>query len=112
MSVNPGRLRDRITIQEGVIINTLGGATTTWSDGQSVWARVIQIGASGAARYEQAGYTRVTHEVIIRGGPIITMAGTRFAWGDRILQLAAPPVDTPNLGRFMTIACREVIDDG
>ena len=109
--MNPGRLRQRVTIQQGSRANALGGPTTTWSDQETVWAQVAQVSASGAARYAQAGYTNVTHEVTIRGPKALTLALTRFTWGDRTLTPVAPPRDASNMGALITIAVREETDE-
>lgn len=110
MPVNPGRLRQRITIQTVERVVTPGGYEDTWTDQQRVWANVAQPSPSGAARYAQAGYTNVTHEVTLRAGPSLSLGGTRFTVGARTLEPVAPPRDSDQAGRFVTIACRELND--
>lgn len=110
MPVNPGRLRERIELLMGVEVNTVGGPTTEWDHVDTVWAQVAQVGASGAARYAQAGYSNVTHEVTMRAGPELSLAHTRIRWGQRELQPIAPVMQADHRGRFVTIACREVND--
>lgn len=108
MPVNPGRLRERIEIQTGTKTNTLGGPTTTWDTEGTFWAAVVQVGASGAGKYAQAGHSDVTHEVTIRAGPPLTLGKTRILWRDLTLQPAIPPDRSDHRGRFVTIACKEV----
>jgi head-tail adaptor len=108
--VNPGRLRHRVEILEGHRENTPGGPVTTWDSLGAAWAAVTQVGADGAARYAQAGYTNVTHEVVMRAGPPLTLGQTLIRWGARELQPIAPPTTVDNTGRFVKVACREVND--
>lgn len=111
MPVNPGRLRHRVTIQHAARTNTPGGATHSWEDVASVWAAVVQVNETGAARYSQAGFGRVTHEVTLRGPRTITLGRHRFLWRDRVLQVAAPATSVDNEGRFLRIPVLEVTDD-
>lgn len=108
MSVNPGSLRDRVTVQTSTRTQSVGGTTVTWADDRATWARVIQTNAEGRARYQQAGYTHVTHEVVMRD-QAFTLAGHRLVWGARVLEPLGPPL-RPTRERFMVIACREVTD--
>lgn len=110
MPVNPGRLRHRITLLLGVDENTVGGPTKKWEFVTTLWASVTQVGAAGAGKYLQAGYTNVTHEVTMRAGPTLPLAATRIRWGTRELQPVAPAYAADHRGRFVTIACREVND--
>lgn len=110
MPVNPGRLRHRVEVLEGHRVNTPVGPETTWDTHGAVWAAVSQVGASGAARYAQAGYSNVTHEVTLRAGPSLSLAATRFRWRGRELEPVAPPTEVDNRGRWVLIACREVND--
>src|SRR5690606_18395828 len=91
-------------------VNTVGGPQTTWDSLGTFWAAVVQVGADGAARYAQAGYTDVTHEVVMRAGLRLTLGLTRLRWGERELQPVAPPTFVDNRGRYARIACREVND--
>jgi len=108
--VNPGRLRHRVEVLDGTRVNTVGGPTTNWDTLGFVWAAVVQVDASGAARYSQAGYTNVTHEVTLRAGPSVTLGKTLFRWRHRELQPIAPPTTVDNRGRYVRVACREVND--
>ena len=110
MPVNPGRLRHRVELLLGTVTNTVGGATTTWDVIDRVWASVTQVNASGAAKYQQAGYSDITHEVILRAGPTLPFGSTRINWSGRQLQPIAPAVNVENRRRYVLIACREVND--
>lgn len=110
MPINPGRLRHRITIQAAERVITPGGWEDQWIDKATVWAAVTTISVSGAARYTQAGFSTVTHEVLLRAGPHLDLSNTRIKWGSMFLQPVAPPRDTENRGRLITIACEEVAD--
>lgn len=110
MPVNPGRLKHRVTIQEAARTNTPGGVIHAWSDVASVWAAVVQVNETGAARYSQAGFGRVTHEVTLRGPRTLTVGRHRFVWRDRVLQVTAPPTSVDNEGRFLRVPTLEVSD--
>lgn len=108
MPVNPGRLRERIELLAGTVTNTLGGAVTAWDTDECVWAAVVQVGASGAGKYAQAGHSDVTHEITIRAGPHLTLGKTLIRWRGQTLQPVMPPRAADHRGRFVTIACKEV----
>lgn len=112
MPVNPGRLRHRITIQAVQRVITPGGYEDQWTDVQTVWASVTVLNATGIGRYAMAGFTNVTHEILLRAGPDLSLTETRIKWGDQFLQPVAPPRDTENRGRMVTIAAQEVSDLG
>lgn len=108
MPVNPGRLRERVQIQAVKRVIVAGGYADTWEDSEQVWANIAQPTPSGAARYAQAGYSLVTHEVTLRAGPVVQLGKTRFTLGTRVFQVLAPPRDSDQTGRFITVACREL----
>ncbi len=113
MPVNPGRLRERVTILRGKDENTPGGATTKWELAGTVWASVAQVGASGLGKYQQAGFTDITHEIILRASPLgdeLTLGRTRFLWNGRMLQPVTPTNSNDHRGRFVSLGCREVND--
>ena len=105
MGVNPGQLRRRITVLHGATTNTPAGTDTVWTVVDTLWAGVTQVSATGAARYQQAGYSEVTHEVLLRAGPTFTLGGTLFRSGGLTLQPAAPPTAK---GHLITIPCRSI----
>lgn len=107
MPVNPGRLRHRITIQQATQTVTAGGVTTKWDDDATVWAAVSQVTADGRAKFAMTGHSDVTHEVILRTGPTLTLGSTRIIWRDSTLEPVTPAVDPENRGRFLKLACRE-----
>lgn len=108
--MNAGRLRHRVMIERATTTHTPGGQETVWVEDRAVWAAVVQVTASGVARYEQAGYSDVTHEVFMRAGPDLPLGKTRLRWDGNTLEPVAPARDTENRGRFQTIACREITD--
>lgn len=112
MPVNPGRLRHRITIQAVQRVITPGGYEDQWTDVQTVWASVTVLNATGVGRYAMAGFTSVTHEILLRAGPDLSLTGTRIKWGDTLLQPVRPPSDAEARGRTVTIAAQEVPDLG
>ena len=112
MPVNPGRLRERVELLEATTMNTPGGPITNWDSLGSLWAAVIQVGADGRAKYSMSGTTEVTHEVMLRVGPALTLGGTLFRWRGKTLQPVEPPAYADHRERFVTIACKEVVDVG
>lgn len=108
MPVNPGRLRHRVELLLGAVENTPGGPVTTWDVFDRRWAAITQVNASGAGKYLQAGYSDVTHEVLMRAGPSLPLGETLIRWDDRELQPIAPATTVDNRDRFVLIACREV----
>lgn len=104
MSVNPGKLRHRVLILEAARIITPGGTSTTWDEVDERWASVEAISASGAAKYSAAGVSEVTHEIILRASPglTITLGGTLLKHGTMFLQPQAPPITK---GERVTIPC-------
>lgn len=105
MGVNPGRLKNRVTVLHGAPTNTPAGTDTVWTVVNTLWAGVTQVSASGTARYQQAGYSEVTHEVLLRAGPTFTLGTTLFRHADLTLQPAAPPITK---GHLITIPCRVI----
>lgn len=86
--IEPGKLRDRITVQiASGTTNTLGETVLTWADSTSVWASVEGVSAREALTAGQQDVS-VTHKVRLRFLPGLTQQ-MRFAWGGRTLEIVS-----------------------
>lgn len=86
--IEPGKLRDRITVQiASGTTNTLGETVLTWSNSTSVWASVEGVSAREALTAGQQDVS-VTHKVRLRFLPGLTQQ-MRFAWGGRTLEIVS-----------------------
>lgn len=84
--IEPGKLRDRITVQiASGSTNTLGEAVLAWSDSTSVWASVEGVSSREALAAGQQE-TTITHRVRLRHLPGLTQQ-MRFAWRNRTLNI-------------------------
>lgn len=84
--INPGLLRERVTVQQSVgRTNAMGETVLSWSDSTSVWASV-----NGVSAREQltAGQNQVaiSHRVIMRHLPGLTQS-MRLAWRGKTLEI-------------------------
>ena len=86
--IDPGKLRERITVQiASGATNTLGETVLTWSDSSAVWASVEGVSAREALLAGQQD-TSVTHKVRMRYLPGLT-SQHRFSWRSRTLEIVS-----------------------
>lgn len=86
--IEPGKLRDRITVQiASGATNTLGETVLTWSNSTSVWASVEGVSAREALTAGQQDVS-VSHKVRLRFLPGLTQQ-MRFAWQGRTLEIVS-----------------------
>ena len=103
--MNPGTLRERITITKNTLVaDGLGGSTDTWATLATVWAEIRpltskELEVSGQVQ-AQGGY-RVT----IRSRSDVT-AAMRITWGSRTLEINGVVQVNPELLR---LDCSEVV---
>lgn len=84
--IEPGKLRERITVQiASGSTNTLGETVLAWSDSTSVWASVDGVSSREALAAGQQE-TTITHRVRLRHLPGLTQQ-MRFAWRNRTLNI-------------------------
>jgi SPP1 family predicted phage head-tail adaptor len=86
--IDPGKLRERVTVQiASGATNTLGETVLTWSNSSAVWASVEGVSAREAmiAGQEQ---TQLTHRVRLRYLPGLTQS-MRFSWRSRTLEIVS-----------------------
>lgn len=84
--IDPGRLRERITIQKATEVrNPIGETTLKWSDFAERWASVDSIGSREFLLSGQQ-HTEVTHKIRMRRleGLASTM---RVSWRGRTLEI-------------------------
>ena len=83
-----GRMRERVTVQVAVeSVNSLGEATLSYEDRETVWASVEGLSSSevlGAGQQE----IDATHRVRLRYLDGLTHK-MRFRWRDRILEIVS-----------------------
>lgn len=84
--IEPGKLRERITVQiASGSTNTLGETVLAWSDSTSVWASVDGVSSREALAAGQEE-TTITHRVRLRHLSGLTQQ-MRFAWRNRTLNI-------------------------
>jgi SPP1 family predicted phage head-tail adaptor len=86
--IDPGKLRERITVQiASGTTNALGETVLTWNDSSAVWASVEGVSAREALIAGQQE-TSVTHKVRLRYLPGLTQQ-MRFSWRSRTLEIVS-----------------------
>lgn len=86
--IDPGQLRERVTVQIATgATNSLGETVLTWADSSSVWASVEGVSASEALSNGQQE-TVLTHRVKLRYLSGLTQ-DMRFSWRSRTLEIVS-----------------------
>jgi SPP1 family predicted phage head-tail adaptor len=86
--IDPGRLRERVTIQQASEIrNSLGESTQTWSTFAQRWASVDGLSGREVLLSGQQ-QTEVTHRVRLRYVSGLS-SRMRLSWRGRILEIAS-----------------------
>lgn len=86
--IDPGRMRERVTVQVASgTTNSLGETVLTWSSSSSVWASVEGVSAREALEAGQQEVT-ITHRVRLRHLPGLTQ-NMRLAWRNRTLNIVS-----------------------
>lgn len=86
--IEPGKLRERVTVQiASGATNTLGETVLSWADSTSVWASVEGVSAREALDAGQQE-TTITHRVRLRYLSGLTQQ-MRFAWRSRTLNIVS-----------------------
>lgn len=84
--IRPGELRERVTIQTATQVNnSLGEATFTWADSQTIWASVNGV-SSREALADGQQESRITHRVRFRYVSGLKHTD-RLVWRDRVLEI-------------------------
>ena len=86
--IDPGKLRERITVQiASGTTNALGETVLAWNNSSAVWASVEGVSAREALIAGQQE-TSVTHKVRLRYLPGLTQQ-MRFSWRSRTLEIVS-----------------------
>jgi SPP1 family predicted phage head-tail adaptor len=86
--IDPGKLRERVTVQiASGTTNALGETVLAWSNSSAVWASVEGVSAREALLAGQQE-TSVTHRLRLRYLPGLTQQ-MRFAWRGRTLEIVS-----------------------
>jgi SPP1 family predicted phage head-tail adaptor len=86
--IDPGKLRERITVQVASgSTNALGETVLAWSNSSAVWASVEGVSAREALLAGQQE-TSITHRLRLRYLPGLTQQ-MRFAWRGRTLEIVS-----------------------
>ena len=86
--IDPGKLRERVTVQiASGATNALGETVLTWGDSSAVWASVEGVSAREALISGQPE-TTVSHRVRLRYLPGLT-SEHRFSWRSRTLEIVS-----------------------
>jgi len=86
--IDPGKLRERVTVQiASGSTNALGETVLAWSNSSAVWASVEGVSARAALIAGQQE-TSVTHRLRLRYLPGLTQQ-MRFAWRGRTLEIVS-----------------------
>jgi head-tail adaptor len=81
-------LRQRVQIQERVVVRDALGQSITWKHVQDVYARVIPLDTKTVVAYQQQG-TQVSHRVVMRGSIDIELGKHRLLHGAKIYEPSA-----------------------
>jgi SPP1 family predicted phage head-tail adaptor len=86
--IDPGKLRERVTVQiASGTTNALGETVLAWGDSSAVWASVEGVSAREALTAGQQE-TTVSHRVRLRYLPGLTQ-NMRFSWRSRTLDIVS-----------------------
>lgn len=86
--IDPGKLRERVTVQvPSGNVNALGETVLSWSDSATVWASVEGVSSREALATGQQD-TTITHRVRLRYVPGLTQQN-RFSWRSRTLNIVS-----------------------
>jgi SPP1 family predicted phage head-tail adaptor len=86
--IDPGKLRERITVQiASGTTNALGETVLAWSNSSAVWASVEGVSAREALAAGQQE-TTISHKVRLRYLPGLSQ-NMRFSWRSRTLDIVS-----------------------
>lgn len=86
--IDPGTLRERVTVQiASGTTNALGETVLAWTNSSAVWASVEGVSARESLLAGQQN-VEITHRVRLRYLPGLTQQ-MRFAWRNRTLEIAS-----------------------
>ncbi|MCP8970568.1 phage head closure protein [Ectobacillus ponti] len=108
--MNPGLMRERITVQKVKRVNDgIGGSIQTWVDVVTTFAQVVIL--NGLEDYEQQALTNTTYYKIItryRSTPIDPF--NRIVWRGRLIDVNSVLPDAKRI--YVTLMCQDVKVNG
>lgn len=97
-----------LTLETVSSINQPGiGISETWASSGVIYGFMRTLDADGKARYQQAGFSKVSHEISVRSDAVLEYGKFRFTLGGRILRPVAPPFNPDNRGAVRVVAVSE-----
>jgi SPP1 family predicted phage head-tail adaptor len=106
--MNPGLLNKRVTIlKQDDSSNSYGEIENIWIDVVTIWGNVRTLTGRALFQANQV-HTETTSKVIIRYRKDIG-ANMRIRFGERILEIIAPPINMNEENRYLELSCKEVI---
>lgn len=107
VSIDPGRLNQRVTIQRRVAgrDGTGGRTAESWSDVDSVWAEILPHAGREGVKAKQVD-SELTHRVVIRYRTDVT-SRHRLKSGSAILNIKGPPRNVGSADVILEMDCVE-----
>lgn len=106
--MNPGKLNKRITvIEQSKTHNSYGELEESWIDVCTLWASFSNQHGRKFFMAKQV-HAELTEIVTIRYRKDI-LPNVRIKYGDRMLELIAPPINPGEGNRYLELLCKEVI---
>lgn len=103
-----GKLRHQVHIQAATkTADAAGTLVETWETVDTVWADIRPVRGREFVQQSQV-QGQITHTIQIRYWPGLT-GRHRLKHGERVFNLAAPPINVNERNRTHELACEEVI---
>lgn len=106
-----GKLNKRITFLEKQQTEDEYGTHVNWEPAFTVWATVSPDRTSEPALRDTVQKPQAGFKLYVRYRKAIR-PDMRIAYGDRVLELAGPPVDVEERHAMMQLYAEEVFEDG
>jgi SPP1 family predicted phage head-tail adaptor len=106
--MNPSSLNKRITfLEQSNTQNSYGETENIWNEFANVWANVEFLHGRELFQAKQI-HPETTAKVKIRYRQGI-LSKMRIKYGNRILEIVAPPINIKEQNRFLELSCKEVV---
>jgi SPP1 family predicted phage head-tail adaptor len=106
--MNPSLINKRITIlQKSEIQNSYGEIENNPVELAKVWANIKTLRGRELFQANQV-HNEVTVKVIIRYRSGI-LPKMKIKYGERVLEIIAPPININEQNRFLELSCKEVV---
>ena len=105
--MRPGQLRERAILQRNTPTTSgRGEKVDSWAAYGTVWCEVLALRGREYYLAQQVN-AEVQFKVSLRYRDDVT-AQDRIVWGDRTLEVVAPPIDVGGKHVIMELMCREL----